>query len=71
MFKIDSSLRVFLWTNFVRVAVYFGAKRQGSGNTGIQLLLKMVAVAPRLLRSRNSFRTFGNRYPPALACAAF
>jgi hypothetical protein len=53
------------------VAVYFGAERQGGGNTGIQLLLKMVAVAPRLLRSRNSFRTFGNRYSPALACAAF
>jgi hypothetical protein len=53
------------------VAVDPGAKRQGSVNTGIQLLLKMVAVAPRLLRSRNSFRTFGNRYPPALACAAF
>jgi hypothetical protein len=55
----------------IGVAVYFGAKRQGSVNTGIQLLLKMVAVAPRLLRYRNSFRTFGNRCPSALACAAF
>jgi hypothetical protein len=60
-----------LLANLVGVAVDPGAKRQGSVNTGIQLLLKMVAVAPRLLRSRNSFRTFGNRYPPALACAAF
>jgi hypothetical protein len=58
-------------SKLVGVAAYFGSKRQGSVNTGIQLLLKMVAVAPRLLRYRNSFRTFGNRYPSALACAAF
>jgi hypothetical protein len=57
--------------DLVGVAVDPGAERQGGVNTGIQLLLKMVAAAPRLLLARNSFRTFGNRYPPALACAAF
>jgi hypothetical protein len=59
---------------FVPTAMATGDRapyRQGGIITGLQFFLKMVAVAPRLLRSRNSFRTFGNRCPPAIACAAF